>query len=93
MNCVVTGKVTKCKTNNIPLSCEGRSLLESIVESHNEKIFKVYKEKNKEANNGLDLDDDTLRNFSPKLNKTEVLKLLSKHESDILETRDEILGA
>jgi len=92
-NCLITGKETKDKIKNVPVSREGRELLKQITESHNEKIFEVYKKKNNEANNGIDLDEKTLRNFAPKLSTKRIISLLLEDEKDIIETRDEILGA
>jgi len=91
--CVVTGKETNDYLSSVPVSKEGRNLLNLIVESHNNKIFEVFKEKNREANNGIDLDDDTLRRFSPSLNKRKVLDLLIIEERDIMKTKEEVLGA
>ncbi len=91
MKCLITGRETLDKTKNVPLSKEGRTLLNNILELHNEKIFKVFAEKNKEANNGVDLDEKTLRNFAPSINKKKAIELLLKEESDIMETKAEIL--
>jgi len=89
--CVITGKETLDKSNNIPVSREGRKILTDITKSHNEKIFLVYKEKSKEANHGLDLDEATLRRFAPTIKKSRVIELLIAEEKDIMETKAEIL--
>jgi len=92
MKCLITGKETLSKTNSTPLSREGRELLTKILDSHNEKIFKVHEERTKESNNGIALDEDTLRHFAPKIKKSRVLELLKLGEKDIIDTRDEILA-
>jgi len=91
MKCIVTGKETNDKTKNIPLSKDGRKILDEILVAHNDKIFEVYKEKSNEANGGLDLDEKTLRHFAPSINKRKALDLLVQEEKDIIETRDEVL--
>lgn len=92
MNCIITKKKTDMNSSGIPLSREGRELLKKIIERHNDKIFQYYKDKNREANDGVDLDDGTLRRFAPKISRRSVIKLLMEEERDIMQTRAEVLG-
>jgi hypothetical protein len=91
--CVVTGNETSSLTNSIPVSIEGRDVLGKVTDAHNEKVFEYYKEESNKANNGVELDEDTLRHFAPKINKRKVLDLIVRKERDIMVTLDEVLEA
>lgn len=93
MKCVITGDETNMLTKKIPLSREGRSLLQKITDAHNEKIADFYVEKTKKDNPKVDLNEEYLRKLAPKISKSYALTLLSKEERDIMETRDQVLGA
>ena len=91
--CVVTGNETSSLTNNVPLSREGRDVLTKVTDAHNEKVFEYFKEESNKANNGVDLDEKTLRHFAPSINKRKALNLIAEKERDIMVTLDEVLGA
>ena len=92
MKCVVTHEETSNHTNGIPLSKKGRDVLIEIINAHNEKVADFFVEKTKADNPEAAFTDDGLRRFSPKINKRQALNLLKIKESDIMETRAEVLG-
>jgi len=91
MKCVVTHKETSNHTNGIPLSKQGRDLLIKIIDAHNEKVANFFVEKTKADNPDAPLTDEGLRRFAPKISKRQALNLLKIKESDIMETRAEVL--
>lgn len=91
MKCVVTHEETNTHTNGIPLSKKGRDLLEEIIAAHNKKISDFFVEKTLADNPESTLTGDSLRRFAPSINKKRALNLLKIEESDIMETRAEVL--
>ena len=42
MKCVITGKETKTLTKNVPLSKEGRDLINELTDKYNEELEKMF---------------------------------------------------
>jgi len=91
MKCVVTHKETSSHTNGIPLSKQGRELLIEIIDAHNEKVAEFFVKKTKADNPEAAFTDEGLKRFAPKISKRQALNLLKIEESDIMETRAEVL--
>jgi len=92
MKCVITGEETSSHNNGTPLSKKGRELLEKIIKRHNDKIKEFYIERIKKDNPDANLADEGIARFAPKVSRKQVLGLLKAGESDIMETRDEVLA-
>tara|TARA_R110000850_G_scaffold103081_1_gene212828 strand:- start:774 stop:1055 length:282 start_codon:yes stop_codon:yes gene_type:complete len=91
MRCVVTHEETSSHTNGIPLSKQGREILKDIITAHNDKVAAFFIEKTKGDNPNSALTDEGLKRFAPKVSTRQALNLLKIEESDIMETRAEVL--
>jgi hypothetical protein len=94
MKCVITGKETKTHNKGIPISKEGRVLLDKIVDAHNVKITTFFLEKTVADNEGIPMSEDqvnSLKRFAPKVTRKQALQLIRAEESDIMETLLEMM--
>jgi uncharacterized protein (DUF1778 family) len=91
--CVITGEETVSKRRDIPLSKEGRALISKVTNLHNEKIADLFVENALKKQEDQVLDENFLRSLSPKMTDIQTLRLLFKEESDIINTRNEVLNS
>lgn len=88
--CIITGQETSSLTKNFPLSIEGRKLLPTIVQKHNDKIEELFVEKAMENNENLTR--EFAAKLAPKISTRKALQLLQVNEADMALTRAEVIG-
>lgn len=79
MKCVITGKETSTLTKNVPLSKEGRVLLEELTDKYNQELEKMFIKKftDRSENTSEELAVAISKKVVKKATKNELLKAFS----------------
>lgn len=85
MKCVITGKETKNKTKNIPLTLEGRHKLKYITNEYNTKLKEKFVNSFKEKSGNSSEDAlEAVEKLAPRVSSTFVLRQLVNLSADEL---------
>ena len=103
MRCVITGNETKTLTDGIPVSAEGRSILNDLHNVYNKKIKKEFvdkalgRAKNKAEKVEEEFKEDELtkvfEKLAPQVSRKKMLKLVNIGVHDAIETLNEVKDA
>ena len=88
MKCLITKKETLSKTKGLPISREGRELINGLTEAHNANLSDMFVKAHAEKG----MTEDQLRKLAPSINKSKALRLLGSGDKYMLETLETFLG-
>jgi hypothetical protein len=92
--CVITGEDTPCLTKNIPLSREGRTILNEKHEEYVKIVKQKFVERYADRIDGKGVTEEHLFSIAPSISKNKFLKMLKDNNIDyifkVLESVNEV---
>lgn len=78
--CVITGEDTPCLTHGIPLSREGRKLLDEKHAEYNAIMKQKFVDRYEGTTEGKGISTEYLESIAPKISKNNFLKMLRNND-------------